>query len=619
MDNLKGQTIHGYDLLERIGTGGFGAVYRAVQSTVGREVAVKIILPAYANNPEFIRRFEIEAQLIARLEHLHIVPLYDYWRDAEGTYLVMRWLRGGSLKDVLRKGPLDLEPASLLLNQVAAGLAAAHSKQIVHRDLKPSNILLDEEGNAYLADFGIARDLRKVKGVDQAGEDERGKVAGSVEYLSPEQARGEKATAQSDIYSLGIALYEILTGRHPFPGLTSVQHLFMHINEPLPRIELSDASAAEGINEVLQKATAKNPKRRFLDPLAMAVAFREAARIKRDGQTADLVESLTRREQEILRLIVDGQTNKQIAQALFVELSTVKWHITQIYKKLGVRSRVQAMVRARELNLIVSTDELALETDETSRTSISVLLPEPANPYKGLRPFEPADNRDFFGREALVEHLLERLDTSSDASSRVSKSKHDGRFLAIVGPSGSGKSSLVRAGLVPALWSGKLPGSDKWFLVDLTPGARPLDELEIALTRIAADQAANLRGHLDRDKYGLSRAASLILPNDHSQLVLVIDQFEELFTLVDDESARNQFMELIHGSVVDPRSRVRVILTLRADYYDRPLQYPIFGELVRTHMETLLPLSAEEAHYHRRCQLSAGNPAFTTICFDRAL
>ncbi len=120
MKNLAGQTIKGYELLERIGTGGFGAVYRAYQSTMGREVAVKIILPGYANQPDFIRRFEAEAQLVARLEHLHIVPLYDYWRSPEGAYLVMRWLRGGSVRDALEEGPFGLEAAGLLLDQVAS-------------------------------------------------------------------------------------------------------------------------------------------------------------------------------------------------------------------------------------------------------------------------------------------------------------------------------------------------------------------------------------------------------------------------------------------------------------------------------------------------------------------
>ena len=140
MKNISGQTIQGYELLDRIGAGGFGAVYKAFQSTVGREVAVKVILPAFANKPEFIRRFEMEAQLIARLEHLHIVPLYDFWRDPEGAYIVMRWMRGGSVSAALQSSPFDLGPAALLLDQVAAALTAAHSQEVVHRDIKPSNI-----------------------------------------------------------------------------------------------------------------------------------------------------------------------------------------------------------------------------------------------------------------------------------------------------------------------------------------------------------------------------------------------------------------------------------------------------------------------------------------------
>src|SRR5262245_60906067 len=150
MDNLTGHNIKGYELRERIGAGGFGAVYKAYQSTVGREVAMKIILPGFANHPDFIRRFETEAQLIARLEHLHITPLYDYWRDPDGAYLIMRWLKGGSLREALDQGAYTVEAAALLMDQITSALATAHRSNVIHRDLKPGNILLDEDGNAYL-------------------------------------------------------------------------------------------------------------------------------------------------------------------------------------------------------------------------------------------------------------------------------------------------------------------------------------------------------------------------------------------------------------------------------------------------------------------------------------
>src|SRR5215831_4226407 len=136
MNDLSGSTIKGYELRERIGSGGFGAVYRAYQSSVRREVAIKIILPHFANHPDFIRRFETEAELVARLEHPHIIPLYDYWRDSSGAYLVMRWLRGGSLSDALRAGPYNLQAANALMDQIGAALALAHRNNVVHRDLK---------------------------------------------------------------------------------------------------------------------------------------------------------------------------------------------------------------------------------------------------------------------------------------------------------------------------------------------------------------------------------------------------------------------------------------------------------------------------------------------------
>jgi WD40 repeat protein/serine/threonine protein kinase/energy-coupling factor transporter ATP-binding protein EcfA2 len=586
MKNLAGQTIKGYELLDRIGAGGFGAVYRAYQSTVGREVAVKIILPGYANQPDFIRRFEAEAQLVARLEHLHIVPLYDYWRSPEGAYLVMRWLRGGSVRDALEEGPFSLEAAALLLDQVASALATAHANGIVHRDLKTSNILLDEEGNAYLADFGIANDLNQL--VNSSPADEQ--LIGSP---SPEQARGEPITPQTDIYGLGITLYEILTGTQPFPGLNAIERLFKHINDPIPLIETLDPHVRDEINDVVQRATANNPKLRYADVLAMAAAFREAAKLGEVGRDVELLETLTLREQEILRLVVEGHTNRQIAQELYIELSTVKWHIRQIYSKLGVRSRKQAVVRARELKLMME-DVPAEQADEVKTGIVSVAALPPVNPYKGLRAFEPADSRDFFGREAFLKKLLDRLAPNTSRTPSQETDRNGDRFLAIVGPSGSGKSSLVNAGLIPVLREGAIEGAERWFIVEMAPGSRPLDELEVALLRVAADQAGNIRDQLERDRNGLLRAADLILPRDNSELLLVIDQFEELFTLVSDETYRTHFLNILTAAATDIRSRVRIIITLRADFYDRPLHYPEFGKLIRNHMETVLPLTAEE-------------------------
>jgi predicted ATPase/predicted Ser/Thr protein kinase len=270
MDDLCGHEIHGYKLIERISAGGFGVIYRAEQPSVDREVAIKVILPEFAKHPEFVRRFEAESRTVAKLEHPHIVPLHDYWRDEEGAYLVMRWLRGGSLRESLERGPWELEAAGRLLDQIAQALTAAHKQGVVHRDMKPENILLDEEGNAYLSDFGIAKDLAS-DGLTQPG-----KIVGSVDYLAPEQAKGEEITPRTDIYGLGVVLYEMLTGEHPFPGLTPVQLLQKHLNQPLPSMKVTHSKVDEGLNYVIQRATAKDPAERYSDALDMVEAYQQA-------------------------------------------------------------------------------------------------------------------------------------------------------------------------------------------------------------------------------------------------------------------------------------------------------------------------------------------------------
>jgi WD40 repeat protein len=238
-----------------------------------------------------------------------------------------------------------------------------------------------------------------------------------------------------------------------------------------------------------------------------------------------------------------------------------------------------------------------------ARTIALLDLPDLENPYKGLRAFGEADAADFFGREALVVRLLERMaepgfgvrGSGIGGAEAADSTPPDPRFLAVVGPSGSGKSSVVRAGLVPALRQGGVPGSERWFITDMIPGAHPLEELELALLRIAARPPSDLAEQLARDERGLLRAARLILPDDSaSELLLVIDQFEELFTLVEDETARAHFLDTLVAAVTDPRSRVRVIATLRADFYDRPLRYTGLGELLRSRTEIVLPLAPDE-------------------------
>ncbi len=506
MDDFTGRNIKGYDLRERLGTGGFGAVYRAEQPQVGREVAVKIILPQYANHPDFIRRFEVEARVIARLEHPHIIPLYDYWRDADGAYLVMRYLRGGSLRTLTKDKPLDLEAASRILDQIAGALAAAHRHGVIHRDVKPDNILLDEEGNPYITDFGIAKDLENDTGMTQAD-----MVVGSPAYLSPEQVKGEEVTPSSDVYSLGVVLYEVLTGEHPFSNERVTALLMKHLNDPLPPLNQHRSDIPDSIEQVIQRATAKNPTDRYPTALSLAAAFRQALLMDRDSYSAP------------------------------------------------------TSVNALDRTLLL--EELDID-----------------NPYKGLHAFEETDAANFFGREALINRLLERLRGQQPGE----------HFLAVIGPSGSGKSSLVQAGLIPRMRNDTLPGSSSWFIVEMVPGSRPLEELEAALLRIAVNPPPSLLAQLKEDERGLVRASKRILTDNKSEVFLFIDQFEEVFTRARDKDEVAHFLNSLVEATTDPECRLRVVITLRADFYDQPLLYPAFGDLVRRANEVVLPMTSEE-------------------------
>lgn len=258
MADLVGQTIRGYLIGERIGSGGYGEVYRATQQSVGREVAVKVILPQYADNPEFVANFEREAKLVGQLEHPNIVPLIDYWKDEHGAFLVMRYIRGGSLRAMLTKqGGLPLMRVVRIMEQVAEALQIAHDANVVHRDLKPDNILIDDRGNAYLTDFGIAKQLNE--NTDSATDN----IKGTFAYLSPEQIQQTPLSPRTDIYALGIILYEILAGEHPFKEATVMMMVMKHMQESLPNIAEKRPDLPVGIADIIGRATQKDPNARY--------------------------------------------------------------------------------------------------------------------------------------------------------------------------------------------------------------------------------------------------------------------------------------------------------------------------------------------------------------------
>ena len=261
MNELSGTMLGPYHLLDIIGKGGMATVYRAHQASMDRDVAIKVMSLDLADEPEFATRFKHEAQIIARLQHPHIVPVYDFGTESRRlTFLVMRLLPGGSLGDELRKGGLSTERVIELTRQIASALDYAHQRGVIHRDLKPTNVLLDEQGNAYLTDFGIAK---MIGGSTITGVTSPGSVMGTPTYMAPEQWRSEPVDARTDVYALGVIVYQMLLGQVPFSSETPHGLMYQHLDSEPPSPRTIKPGLPMGIEPVIRKALAKSPNERY--------------------------------------------------------------------------------------------------------------------------------------------------------------------------------------------------------------------------------------------------------------------------------------------------------------------------------------------------------------------
>lgn len=255
----EGRILGSYRLIERIGRGGMGEVYRAEHLKLGREDAIKLLPANLVGEADFLKRFEREASSAANLRHPHILPVYEYGEQDDVPYLVMPYIKGGTLKDRLERGDVTPGQIARYLTQVAEALDFAHTRGIVHRDVKPANILIDEHDQAYLADFGIAKALEGTESLTRTG-----MGVGTPEYMAPEQAQG-RADPRSDLYALGIMCYQLIIGRVPYSGQSTVDILMKHLQEPIPLEPLRgmNPAAARAFGPILERALAKDPNRRF--------------------------------------------------------------------------------------------------------------------------------------------------------------------------------------------------------------------------------------------------------------------------------------------------------------------------------------------------------------------
>lgn len=282
MSFAAGENVGPYRILEQLGQGGVASVYKAYHPALERYVAIKVLHPAFKEDPTFLARFRREARVVAQLEHPNIVPVYDFAEHNEQPYLVMKYIEGETLKARLSHGPISIEEGVHILTKIGAALHYANSRDILHRDVKPSNILIDPQNRIYLADFGLAR-------IASAGESTLSSdmLMGTPNYISPEQARGDRdLDNRTDIYSLGVVLYEMVVGRVPFKSDTPFSVIHDHIFTPLPLPSRINPAVPQEVERILLKALAKERADRFNDVLQMVNGFKK---VVTDGKIEETI------------------------------------------------------------------------------------------------------------------------------------------------------------------------------------------------------------------------------------------------------------------------------------------------------------------------------------------
>jgi len=281
-----------YEIKSELGRGGMATVYRAYDPSFDREVAIKVLPREFLHNPQFLDRFKREIKTIAQLEHPAIVPVYDVGEHDGIPFFVMRYMPGGSLSDMIKKGRFSIEDTARTIERLASALSYAHRKGIIHRDLKPDNILFSEEGHPFISDFGIAK-FSEAQTSNLTGSG----IIGTPAYMSPEQATGDALDHRSDVYGMGVIVYQMLTGKQPYNADTPMGVAIKHVTDPVPDIRLAAPDLPEEIGDVMKTVLAKDKNQRYASAVEFAralnqVAFGNPGNIQESSPTVRLIETM---------------------------------------------------------------------------------------------------------------------------------------------------------------------------------------------------------------------------------------------------------------------------------------------------------------------------------------
>ncbi len=342
MSALLGTTLSGrYRLESRIGAGGMSTVYCALDETLQRKVAIKLMNREVASESDELERFRREARSVAQLSHPHIVGVIDAGEDEGRAYIVFEFVDGITLKERIRQGRLPIPEAVAYAIEIARALGVAHDHHLVHRDVKPQNVLIDAEGSAKVTDFGIARTL------DEEGLTADGRVLGTTDYVSPEQALGHPVTGQSDLYSLGIVLYEMVTGEVPFKGENQIAVAMKHVREQLPDVQAKRPEVSAALAAVIDTATAKRVQDRYRDADEMIADLEDTLAIETSragnatGEVTAVLRTLPSRKQRRIPFSLRHRAGAGLLTILIVAgaAAAVVWLVSRAHHGVGHSSQ----------------------------------------------------------------------------------------------------------------------------------------------------------------------------------------------------------------------------------------------------------------------------------------
>lgn len=513
-DLLIGRKLGNCLVESRIGKGGMATVYRAIRDGDEAVVAIKVIAPQFSAHEEFLHRFDREAQLMLSLSHPHILPVYDYGKEGGVTYLVMRLLDGGSLADVVAARHDPLLQSTTYIEQICSALDHAHALGVVHRDLKPANVLLDQAGNLYLTDFGIAKWRDETHGLTLTG-----MVIGTPAYMAPEQWRTEPVDARTDVYALGVMLFEVMTGQLPFQAQTPFSLMYKHLDEPPPFASKLNPELPPYVNTVLQRAMDKSPERRYPSAGLLGAALKEA--FSTHATAVTMVEPLD----EV---------------ATYMTTSPDAGRSTYNAVEIGVRSllsKAREVAREAQGEIAVLAEAVIHYIQALSDQAKHVPM---GGPYKALESYDLADNKLFFGRETAIDAMLARAPFA--------------KFTVLHAESGAGKTSLIRAGLMPRLLAGG-------FLPIYVAVRRRLPH-EAVKHVLMPDESVLMGASLHTYLKGIAQTVG-----EKREIFLFFDQFETFFTDVFTDEQRSAFVSQLAECLDDPSLQVRVTLAMRTEYF----------------------------------------------------